>query len=54
MSLVTVLAAVYPVPWARTQMVLTLAVHIVLVPLGTLDQRGLLPEEVAPGPTPNP
>ena len=27
-------AAIDPVPWARSQMAFTLAVHIILVPLG--------------------
>ncbi len=53
-SLVTVRADVNPVPWTQAHMAFTLAFPIVLVPLTTLDQRGLLPEEVAPGPTTNP
>jgi cytochrome d ubiquinol oxidase subunit I len=33
-NLVVLLAAVNPVPWARSQMAFTLACHIILVPLG--------------------
>jgi cytochrome d ubiquinol oxidase subunit I len=33
-STLGVLLAVNPVPWARAQMAFTLAVHIILVPLG--------------------
>lgn len=34
MDIVALVAAVDPVPWARAQMAFTLAVHIILVPLG--------------------
>ena len=43
---VATLLAVNPVPWARAQMAFTLAVHIVLVPLGKAPMDPALAKEL--------